>query len=301
MSMLRKSILLLQAFLILLITASCTTVRHTEDSYHIKPLLDDATYTRDGYLSEEGAVKVMALNLAHGRGTGFHQLFSTTNSIRTNLDRVATVIRRQQPYVVALQEADGASAWSGGFNHVEYILNRTYLISSYQGLHVQTLEQQYGTALLAGNGLDNRLSHAFRNSSIIPPRGFVVATVTWPGRDDLLIDVVSVHLDFLSGNNRYEQAQDLVAALDSRERPLILMGDLNSEWHKRDDVLAYLTKTLGLSAYQPENKELATLPSFNKRIDWILISEEFEFIDYKVLTDELSDHQAVIADIQFNQ
>ena len=62
--------------------------------------------------------RVMSLNLGHGRGEGVHQLLTSDVGIHDNLERVAGLLKREAPHVVALQEADGPSIWSGGFDHV---------------------------------------------------------------------------------------------------------------------------------------------------------------------------------------
>jgi hypothetical protein len=40
-----------------------------------------------------------------------------------------------------------------------------------------------------------------------------------------------------------------------------------------------------------------TYPSSGRRLDWILISDQFVFSDYKVLSNVLSDHVGVVAEI----
>jgi hypothetical protein len=64
---------------------------------------------------------VASLNLAHGRGDSVNQLFVSTPTIRANLGRIAKLLRRERPDLVALQEADGPSRWSGGVDHVAYL------------------------------------------------------------------------------------------------------------------------------------------------------------------------------------
>ena len=79
---------------------------------------------------------------------------------------------------------------------------------------------------------------------------------------------------------------------------MILMGDFNTVWNDEDNVLQDLCTTLNLKAYQPENSEISTFPRSQNRLDWILISEIFEFTSHAVLKDVLSDHRAVVAEIQ---
>ena len=56
-----------------------------------------------------------------------------------------------------------------------------------------------------------------------------------------------------------------------------------------------LARRSGLQSYQPEAVDLGTYSS--KRLDWILISVDLEFIRYAVLPDVVSDHLGVVAEI----
>lgn len=89
----------------------------------------------------EGAnfLRVMTLNLAHGRGIEGHQATQTAKEIAANLQKVAELIRRHRPDVVALQEADGASVWSGWFDHVQWLSDKTSMEHRYRGAHVDRL------------------------------------------------------------------------------------------------------------------------------------------------------------------
>ena len=52
------------------------------------------------------SVTILSLNLAHGRRDRAHQLFLTATEIRNNLDKIIALLKREQPDLVALQEAD---------------------------------------------------------------------------------------------------------------------------------------------------------------------------------------------------
>jgi endonuclease/exonuclease/phosphatase family metal-dependent hydrolase len=242
-------------------------------------------------------LKVMTLNVAHGRRDGFHQAFLDEAQIRANLDRIAHVARREAPDVLALQEVDGPSAWSGDFGHVGYLADKAGFARSLRGSHMDGLGLDYGTALLARRDLHDGASHVFAPSALTPPKGFVVAALAWPGRADLLVDVVSVHMDFFRDPVQRRQAAELAELLAARARPLVVMGDLNVEWQDGDGVLEQLMDALSLSAYKGGAADLVTFPSTGRRIDWILVSPELRFVSHRVLPDTLSDHRAVIAEI----
>ena len=112
------------------------------------------------------------------------------------------------------------------------------------------------------------------------------------------VDIISVHLDFMLESTRQRQVEELVYYVRDRNKPVILAGDLNDHWEKGDGVVYYLLNALELTAYQPEENGLISYPRLKKRYDWILISKEFEFDSYRVLSDELSDHRAIVAEIK---
>ena len=202
----------------------------------------------------------MTLNVAHGRGTGFHQLLQHPDETRENLDNIATLLKDTAPDIIALQEADGPSFWSGNFNHVEYLGSRSEFSHSVQASHVDGMGLSYGTALMSRLDLSNPQAVTFDPSLSPVPKGFVVSTINWPGNKDIDIDVISVHLDFMSKSIRGKQAKELVKVLRARNNHVIVMGDLNTEWQQQDSAAKYLAEKLGLTAFQPESTGLATFP-----------------------------------------
>jgi len=290
---------MLRLFSLLLIfqLTTCGIVPHPGDLHHIVNNEEITIPDRVNQYNNLNTIRVMTLNLAHGRRTSFHQLFLGTDKIKKNLDTVAKVINREKADVVALQEADGQSFWSGSFNHVEYLLKRANFISSVQGYHVKGMGLQYGTAILSGLKLTNNNSHNLTRSTLTLPKGFVVSSINWPADPAFSVDIVSVHLDFMSVKTRKQQAKTLVNVLKSRNRPMIMMGDFNTYWDHDDGVMKYITAELELTVYQPGRKDIVTFPDSMARLDWILITRPLEFVRQEVIIDELSDHRAVIADI----
>lgn len=240
---------------------------------------------------------VMTLNLAHGRGTGLHQLLQDGATARDNLDAVAAVLRRERPDLVALQEADAPSAWSGGFDHMDYLARAAGLGYGVGTVHARGYGLAYGTALLSGDRLTGPMSHTFRAGPGELPKGFTVATLGWPGAD-LAVDVVSVHLAPLGTGLRRRQGAELAETLGARGRPLILMGDFNTDWEARDGVLRGLAAELGLVAWSAAGSREDTFPRLGRRVDWILVSAGLQLVGYRVLADPLSDHRAVLATVR---
>jgi len=247
------------------------------------------------------ALNVMSLNIAHGRKLAQHQVLLSRATIEQNLEDVAEVVRREGVDVVALQEADGPSFWSGNFNHVARVGHLVELRHHFRGGHLAIRARNshltYGTALLSRWPLSAAVSHAFAPSPPTPKKGFVVATVTVPGfqRD---VDIVSVHLDFLSFRQRARQIQELINVVSARGNPLIVLGDMNCGWGRQRSSLRQLADNLGLHTYDPTEK-IATFPARRprRRIDWIFVSAEFEFLEYRSLPDQVSDHLGIVAKV----
>ncbi|MEZ4469499.1 MAG: endonuclease/exonuclease/phosphatase family protein [bacterium] len=277
--------------LLLLYTAAWLVTRATRGPTRAVPEVQghaDAAYVADH-------LTVMTLNLAHGRSTGFHQLFTSTQRLRDNLEAVAAVMNREGPDVVAVQEADGPSAWSGRFDHVEYVADAAGYPVHLRGDHVLGPRLRYGTALISRYALHDPLSVTFPPTPPTFSKGFVVARVDHPHWPDGL-DIVSIHLDFARSRVRGAQIDRLIEVLRERRRPVFIMGDFNMSWKNGND-LQRLADTLALESFEPEAK-LITFPTTGKRLDWILVPRELEIEEYRVLDDVVSDHRGVVARIR---
>jgi endonuclease/exonuclease/phosphatase family metal-dependent hydrolase len=56
-----------------------------------------------------------------------------------------------------------------------------------------------------------------------------------------------------------------------------------------------------MKVYQPDDKHLQTYLKRGKRLDWILISDELDFVSHEVLPDVVSDHLVVVATLGWVQ
>ncbi|MEN8204482.1 MAG: endonuclease/exonuclease/phosphatase family protein [Pseudomonadota bacterium] len=249
---------------------------------------------------DASTLRVMTLNVAHGRGEAFHQLLQDTDTTIQNLNRISEMLKREQPDVVALQEADGPSYWSGNFHHVDYLARQGAFTSAVNGSYVRGLGLEYGTALLSNADLRYAEAVTFNPDLALTPKGFVVSTLDWPGQPHVQVDVVSLHLDFSSGNTRRQQALELIGLMQERNRPMIVMGDFNADWSDKSTTVQLIADALALKAFDPTGKGQNTFPYSDKRLDWILVSSGLEFIEHQVVSDAVSDHRGVIAELGLN-
>ena len=247
------------------------------------------------------ALRVLTLNIAHARRQSQHQALLKEPTLRRNLEAIAAVLGRERPDLVALQEADGPSAWSGGFDHVETLARLAGFDHAFRGEHnpfsLGRLDLSSGTALLSKLPLEAARSHAFQQNWR-DTKGFVTATVTVEALGGAAVDVVSIHLDFLADRVRRRQVEQLVDRFAGSGRPLVVLGDFNCEWGERRRSLDLLAHELRLRPV--ERGGAPTFPSWRPlvRLDWILVSPELEFVRYRTRADRLSDHLGGVAELR---
>lgn len=245
-------------------------------------------------------VRLMSLNIAHARRKAQHQSLLKDSTIRRNLELIAGVLARERPQVVALQEADGPSFWSGGFDHVAALAGLAGFPHAFRGEHNREppgkIDLSYGTALLSQLPLAAAHSQAFFENWR-DTKGFVAATVTPEALDGEPIDVVSIHLDFLAERVRRRQVEQLIERFRGYDGHLVVMGDFNCAWSERRRSLDLLLHELKLRPCR--ESAAATYPAWRPlvRLDWILVSEGLDFSAYETLDDRVSDHLGVLADV----
>jgi endonuclease/exonuclease/phosphatase family metal-dependent hydrolase len=239
----------------------------------------------------------MTLNVAHGRSDGPNQLLQGTRSITDNLVQVAGMLKRVDADLVALQEADGISVWSGNFNHVDFLAEAAGYPYHRLAVNAQGRRLAYGTGLLSRYQILQTIKHTFVRSPPTLTKGFILGHIRTPFGDGRTIDVLSVHLDFSRANVRARQIDEMISMISHRSHPTIVLGDFNSEWPAKKSAVRDLVQNHELHAWQPTSADLGTFDEGENRLDWILISSELEFVDYAVLPDVVSDHRAVVASI----
>jgi endonuclease/exonuclease/phosphatase family metal-dependent hydrolase len=247
-----------------------------------------------------GSLRVLTLNVAHGRKDALNQVLLSRGEVERNLAEVAALLRDAGADVVALQEADGPSRWSGSFDHVAVVAGQANYPWQSRASHAKTWFFDYGTALLSRVPFTDSLDHAFRPSPPSMTKGLTLGQVAWrpDGKGDpIYVDIVSVHLDFSRDSIRKQQVAEMSAILSDRTHPMIVLGDLNSDWSSDDSVVTDLAHRCGMHVYQPMADDLGTYPATGRRLDWVLISDDLEFLHHEILPQMVSDHHAVVADI----
>ncbi|VVB78978.1 Endonuclease/Exonuclease/phosphatase family protein [uncultured archaeon] len=252
-------------------------------------------------------LKVMSLNLYHGRGICPPYLFKpivSRKKVRDNLREVSDMINHEGPDVILMQEAERYSILSGRFDHLSElseISGYPYFSGEDAKIDPENNFFLYGTAIISKYPVKNSLSYNFFDTIPFRGKGFTKGTINIPEFHKHPIDFVSAHfvaLHLFPKRARQKNAYSLVRTIheETRKMPLIVGGDFNSEWNG-EKLLDKICTGLNINAYNPLEKGLETFPSRKprKRIDWVFASPKLEFKDYYVLDRKVSDHLGVMA------
>lgn len=239
-------------------------------------------------------LRVLTLNLAHGRGNTVVQRMVPRKKALANLETVARLIDRHSPHVVAFQEADVNAFWSGRFNHIQHIASRADMCRFTHGSSVQGFGLSYGTGLVASTDMRHPFAGTFAPSPPTFPKGWVAGLVPWDASPTGYVCVVSTHLDFSRKASRRRQFAQLADTFGKVSHPLVIMGDFNCEI-RTEPAMQKLLGTLDLQAYRADAPLGMTFPTSGKRLDWILVSRALRFVRYDVIEEPVSDHYAVSA------
>jgi len=125
---------------------------------------------------------LMSFNIAHGRGLSLYQGFHSSNGIRKNLERIAAIIKKYSPDVVAFQEIDQSSHWNRHIDLLKHIQEETEYPYSEHGIHNTRFGRKalcYGNAFLSKHPISNCRVTPFGEKRI-GEKGFMEVSIKRP-------------------------------------------------------------------------------------------------------------------------
>jgi len=232
-------------------------------------------------------IKVLSYNIHHGEGMDGE----------IDLPRIAEVIKRVDPDIVALQEVDVRTERASGVDQAD-VLGR---LTGMDKLFVPAMRYQgglYGEALLTKLPILNVQKHSLLVPMGGEPRAVLDAELRL-GDGLSSITVLATHLchEFVENRAASTEFIDRFLAADD-SRPTLLMGDLNA----RPDSLP-MQKLWGRWQDAAAAEPAPTFPSTgpDRRIDYVLYlpADRWEVIDQQVLVEDMaSDHSPLLITIR---
>lgn len=250
-------------------------------------------------------LRLVTFNIAHGRGLAPIQGFTLPRKIRINLRKIAALLGRLAPDVVAMQEIDGCSRWSGNFDHLDYLRVHTRYGYAALGINNQReglLNLSYGNALLSRHPLMQTETVAFGRRKL-GEKGFLFAELEVSGRR---VPLVNLHLHAASRRQRLRQLELLLSWLRDKHRtygktwalPPVICGDFNNPATRDDATAALISHLSEYGSYTAHPVEGATFPSPLPRValDFVFLPEGCQPVRCEVVRSFLSDHRPVMVD-----
>lgn len=233
-------------------------------------------------------LRILCYNIHYGQGTDG----------KYDVARLAKVIERTKPDLVALQEVDVGVKRSGRVHEAQKLSELT-------GMEVRFGPTQHYEGGLFGNAVLTRLPILDVMIQPLPytestpqlvtyPRGAIVVTVRGPG--DKPLRFISTHFQHNLPEDRVEEAKAINKHFASNDDvPTILAGDMNAQ--PDADPIKILLKQWTNAI---DDAATPTAPSTKprSRIDYIFYrpASRFEMVESKVIAEPLaSDHRPVLA------
>ncbi|HEY8223806.1 MAG TPA: endonuclease/exonuclease/phosphatase family protein [Pyrinomonadaceae bacterium] len=214
-----------------------------------------------------------------------------------DLQRIADVINKERPDLVALQEVDRGVERTQRKDEIVELARLTHM--EYAFAHNLDYQGgQYGVAILSRYPIRTTDHRMYQNKREAERRGMIRIEAKIGGK---LVNFVTTHLDYQFQDGRLFEAEQLVEFLRDVKGPLILAGDFNDEptgtayklmLTQFDDTwLSSRQKASGFT--YPADKPI-------KRIDYILIrkSDRLRARKSSVVETLASDHIPVLTEIE---
>ncbi|MFO1447757.1 MAG: endonuclease/exonuclease/phosphatase family protein [Opitutaceae bacterium] len=251
-------------------------------------------------------IRLVTFNIAHGRGLMPIQGMTSARKIRMNLRKIAQLLTRLDPDVVALQEIDECSRWAGNFDHLDYLrsfVNLPYAVFGINNRREGLLNLAYGNAFLSKHPIAVSETIVFGQRQV-GEKGFLYAEFDVRGQR---VPVVNLHLHYASRHHRFRQLDRLLAYLkeQSRDRGVgattspIICGDFNNPGtHRADATSSLLSHLFDFDDYvlHPQSGRTFPSPFPSRLLDFVFLPPGCGNVQSEVVKSLLSDHRPVVVE-----
>ena len=162
--------------------------------------------------AQAGELRVLCYNIHHGRGM----------EGKLDLARIAEVIRKAKPDLVALQEVDIHVPRSGNVDTLAQLATSLNMQHAF-GKTIDLNGGQYGNAILSKFPIMKQTVHKLPGKG--ETRAILCVDVKVNGK---VLSFCSVHFDHQNEQVRLIQAKAMNIALEGIKHPVIVAGDLNA-------------------------------------------------------------------------
>lgn len=251
-------------------------------------------------------LRIVTFNIAHGRGLSPLPGLHGRRRFERNLRKIARLFDELKPDIVALQEIDENSRWSGSFDHLDYLnafAEFPHAVFGVNNRRAGGYQLNYGNAILSRHPIRAWENITF-GTRTVGEKGFLFAEIDCGGR---LLPVVNLHLHYRSRVHRFRQIEMLMEYLNAKHEhrhPLwatapILCGDLNNPSHRLDATAAllhYFSLRGQYTLHPPAGVRTYPSPWPRRSLDFIFLPPACRVLHCHVVRCNLSDHRPVMVE-----
>ena len=256
-------------------------------------------------------LRIMTLNIAHGRGLSTYQGFHAARGIERNLRKIAHLLQHEAADIVAMQEVDEDSHWNKRIHLLDFLRHEAGYAHSHLGVNNRRtgrLPLSYGNGVLSRYAIEHADNQPF-GEAVLGEKGFLYTEIALPNGH---LPIVNLHLDFRSRQRRVDQIEKLINYLEARHMEKggevyfspIICGDFNSRATKQRDAVRHLINYLEQHcAYQLMPSGGKTFPSLlpTHGLDFIFVPPSFRVTHCEVLRSYVSDHRPVVVELEVGE
>ncbi|MGC6427003.1 MAG: endonuclease/exonuclease/phosphatase family protein [Akkermansiaceae bacterium] len=158
---------------------------------------------------------VVSYNIKHGQGMDG----------KIDLKRIATVIKKENPDLVTLQEIDSNCTRSGQIDQAAE-LGRLLKMHHRFGKFMDFQGGQYGMAVLSRFPIEKTTRHVLPKGA--EPR-CALEIVVRPDGWKTPLSLIGIHNDWITSETRISQVTTLLKKLADTKHPVLLAGDFNAQ------------------------------------------------------------------------
>jgi endonuclease/exonuclease/phosphatase family metal-dependent hydrolase len=263
-------------------------------------------------------LKLATFNIAHGRGTN-ESNFSPAAERFQRLKKIAEMLKEEKADIVVLQEVDFDAAWTGHEDQARVIARAAgyKYVLEHRNFDVSfpLVRFRCGNAILS--------NHRIVASHLVPLPVFskweqLVAgakqavCVDLQVAKDERVRLLAVHMEPRDEATRVRCSEPVLKCAAASPYPFFCLGDFNStptnfpgaaEADRGGLSLLQVLRESKAFQIRPEDPPVPdqlTWPSFapSRLIDWIMVPNRWNIVDYGVRHTDLSDHRAVFAEVR---
>jgi endonuclease/exonuclease/phosphatase family metal-dependent hydrolase len=252
-------------------------------------------------------LRLVTFNIAHGRGLTPIQGITSQRKLRLNLRRIAGLLEKLSPDVVALQEIDENSRWAGNFDHLDYLRVHTRFPHAVFGINNRRtglLNLSYGNAILSRHSIRAAETVVF-GTRRLGEKGFLYVELDVGNH---CVPIVNLHLHFSSRLQRLRQLERLLNWLRDKHRlhanrwlvHPIICGDFNNPGTRDDATASLLSHLSDYCDYQlfPVGGYTFPSPLPQRTLDFVFLPAGCVTARCEIVKSMLSDHRPVVVDFE---